>query len=403
MNNISKYCSYLSIFLLVLVVRCATAISPIEEEIRPGAYQLDILLPEIQGKKVGVVANHASLVNNTHLLDTLIKLNGSKQLGTDINAIFSPEHGFSGLFDAGKVIEAEELIFDSIQVISLYGKDKKPKQEDLSDIDVMLFDLQDVGVRFYTYISTLHYVMQACAENDVQLIVLDRPNPHVNYIDGPILKKEFQSFVGMHPVPIVYGMTIGEYGLMINGEGWLGEGLFCDLKVVEIENFTRISTYDIPTKPSPNLPNMQSILLYPSICLFEGTVMSVGRGTDWPFQVVGHPNYPIDSFSFKPTSTPGASLYPKLEDEKCYGINYSNLELDSLRYTSEINIGLLLSIYQTMDVGEGFFTDYFKLLAGTDSLRNQILQNKSEKEIRDSWKPGLKSFNVIREKYLIYN
>lgn len=342
------------------------------------------------------------MVNGTHLLDTLLKLNRINQLDIDINAIFSPEHGFSGLFDAGKVIENEELIFDSIQVISLYGKDKKPKHEDLLDIDIMIFDLQDVGVRFYTYISTLHYVMQACAENDVQLIVLDRPNPHINYIDGPVLEPEFKSFVGMHAVPIVYGMTIGEYGQMINGEGWLGEGLECDLKVIEVENYTRTSFYDIPTKPSPNLPNMQSILLYPSICLFEGTAMSVGRGTDWPFQIVGHPDYPIDSFSFKPVSTPGASLYPKLENEKCYGINYSNFELDSLRYTSEINIGLLLSIYQTMNVGEAFFTDYFELLAGTDTLRNQILQNKSEKEIRDSWRPGLNSFNTIREQYLIY-
>lgn len=393
---------YLIVFFLFPLFGCANTNDSTITEISPGAYRFNLYVPLLQSYSVGIVANHASEVDGIHLVDTLLQVGLHSKSNFQIKKIFSPEHGFSGNFDAGKSIENEGEIFDSIPIVSLYGKNMKPDSLDLLDVDIILFDLQDVGVRFFTYISTLHYVMQACAENNKSLIVLDRPNPHIHYCDGPILEEKYKSFVGMHEVPIVYGMTIGEYAEMINGEGWLGDGLKCDLKVIRIENYLRNSEYNFPIKPSPNLPNMRSILLYPSLCLFEGTIMSVGRGTDFPFQVVGHPNYPQSGFSFMPIRTPGASLYPKLLDEKCYGINLGDIPMDSLRSNSEIKLNYILDMYSIMPVEKDFFIDYFRLLVGNNILEEQIKSGSTEKEIRVSWEPGLSKFKEIRKKYLIY-
>ena len=394
---------YLLFLFLPCMLSCSKATEPTGElPVHPGAYQFDSILPNIEGKKIAIIANHASLVGNVHLVDTLLSLNASSKLAYDIEAVFSPEHGFSGLFDAGKVIDDEDYIFDSIKVVSLYGKNKKPKAKDIENLDVILFDLQDVGVRFYTYISTLHYVMQACAENNIDLIILDRPNPHIHYIDGPLLEKPHNSFVGMHEVPTVYGMTIGEYGRMIEGESWIGDSLHCNLKVIPVLNYSRRTRYSFTTKPSPNLPNMRSVLLYPSLCFFEGTKMSIGRGTSYPFQIVGHPEYPIDSFEFKPVSTPGASLYPKLQDKVCYGESFLPIPMDTLWGVNRLRLDILMDTYAKMGKPSDFFTDYFTLLAGTTKLQEQLEQGLTEKEIRESWKPGLESFNRIRSKYLLY-
>lgn len=393
------------IFVCIIFIfyNCASAESLQTNAVKPGACQLNTYLPLLQNKVVGIVANSASKVGDVHLIDTLFRLNALDENSIEMKTVFSPEHGFSGTYDAGAVIDEEGGVFDSLELVSLYGANYKPKASDLQGIDIMLFDLQDVGVRFYTYISTLHYVMQACAEQNIPLVVLDRPNPHMHYIDGPVMEEAHKSFVGMHEVPIVYGMSIGEYALMINGEGWLGNNLKCDLTVVKSVNFSRLSNYEFKDKPSPNLPNMRSIYLYPSLCLFEGTVMSIGRGTAFPFQVVGHPDFPDTAFSFVPVSTPGASLHPKLEDKRCFGYQYQEVVLDSLRYSEELDLQLFLNVAEGMGLGDEFFIPYFKLLVGTTELQKQVVAGMSEKEIRASWKPGLDAFELVREKYLLYN
>ena len=288
------------------------------KSIQVGAEQTQKYLPLLKNKRIALVANQSSLINSTHLVDSLLALN------INLVKIFSPEHGFRGNADAGEVVSDNIDGKTGIPVISMYGKNKKPQSENLKDVDIMVFDLQDVGVRFYTYISSLHYVMEACAGNNIPLIVLDRPNPNGFYIDGPVLEKEFTSFIGMHPVPIVYGMTIGEYAKMINGEKWLKNEVKCDLTVIKCENYTHNSLYKLPVKPSPNLPDITSVYLYPSLCLFEGTIMSVGRGTKFPFHCYGHPDFKIASFKFKPVSIPGAAKHPKYEGKTCNGINVSD-------------------------------------------------------------------------------
>jgi uncharacterized protein YbbC (DUF1343 family) len=362
-------------------------------------------LDELTDKKIGIVANQSSLVEDEHLVDRL--------LAEDINItrILSPEHGFRGEAEAGALIEDSRDPKTGIQVISIYGSHKKPTTEDLKDIDLMLFDLQDVGARFYTYISTLTYVMEACAENNIPVMVLDRPNPNAFYVDGPVLEPEFSSFVGMHPIPIVYGMTIGEYGLMVNGEGWLKDNAACSLKVIKLENYTHNLIFELPGRPSPNLPNWQSVFLYPSLCLFEGTVMSVGRGTDYPFQIYGHPDFAHGSFVFKPESRPGASLHPKFEDTPCYGQNlmgYAKAVMDikknpSLTQLAGINLSWLINSYDLLKDKHNFFNDYFEKLAGTGELRKQIEAGKSESEIKESWKQGIEDFKIVRKKYLLYD
>ncbi|MFZ1457339.1 MAG: DUF1343 domain-containing protein [Saprospiraceae bacterium] len=361
------------------------------------AERIALYHPLLQNKKVALVVNQTSIVRESHLVDTLLKL------GVNIRVIFAPEHGFRGKADAGEVIDDTKDTKTGLSIISIYGKKKKPSSEDLKDVDIVVFDIQDVGVRFYTYISTLHYVMEACAEYKKPLMVLDRPNPNGYFIDGEILDPVYKSFVGMHQVPTVYGMTIGEYAKMINGEGWLPNKAICDLTVIECKNYTHDTFYELPVKPSPNLPNIRSILLYPSVCFFEGTTLSLGRGTEKQFQVIGHPSLKSD-FSFTPMPNEGAKE-PPLKGEKCYGTDLSNITTGSIIKDKRINLSYLIDYHNKMkSANQKFFLDnnFIDKLAGSDQLRKQILAGKSEEEIRMTWKPGLEKFMKVRQKYLIY-
>ncbi|PCI96454.1 MAG: hypothetical protein COB15_10200 [Flavobacteriales bacterium] len=360
-----------------------------------GAERIDSYIKLLKDKKIGVVANHTSMIKDKHLVDLLIDAK------IEIVKVFSPEHGFRGNADAGEKVNSSVDKKTGLPIISLYGKNKKPTVEQLNDLDVLIFDIQDVGARFYTYISTMHYVMEACAENNKKLIILDRPNPNGHYVDGPILEDEFKSFVGMHPVPIVHGMTIGEYAKMINGEGWLTNQNKCDLTIIETENYNHNRYYQLPIKPSPNLPNMSSIYLYPSLCLFEGTPISVGRGTDFPFQVLGHPKMDSDRFSFTPKSMDGAKS-PKLKGEICKGYNLSKFGNDYMKGKPMINLYWLIDIYKKYPEKKGFFTKMFQLLSGTDQLQQQIEAGKTEGQIYASWQAGLTNFKETRKKYLLY-
>ena len=352
-------------------------------------------LPLIVDKNIAIVSNHTSQFvkesKSIHLVDSLLKLN------VQVKKVFAPEHGFRGNLDAGEKIINSIDEKTGIPIVSLYGKKRKPSFEDLDEIDVIIFDIQDVGARFYTYLSTMHYVMESCAENNIELIVLDRPNPNGHYIDGPVMTKESMSFVGLHPVPIVYGMTIGEYAKMINGEKWLRNNLNCKLKVIEITNYDRNKKYKLTFKPSPNLPNQQSINLYPSLCFFEQTPVSVGRGTEKQFQVIGTPYWENFKFNFTPESMPGAK-YPKHENLTCYGLNLENEE-----YLSKIDLKWLILAYKNEKNKDNFFKSGFHRLAGNKLLEEQIKKGLSAKEIRKTWKNGLDNFKLIREKYLIYN
>ncbi len=359
------------------------------QELVLGAERTNIYLPLLKNKKIAVVGNQTSMIANTHLVDSLLSLK------VNVVKVFSPEHGFRGKADAGAKIEDETDEKTGLPIISLYGKNKKPTTEQLKGIELLLFDIQDVGARFYTYISTLHYVMEAAAENNIKVIVLDRPNPNGHYIDGPIREKGFESFVGMHPIPIVHAMTIGEYAQMINGEKWIARQ--CDLTVIEMENYTHDMSYDLPIKPSPNLPNSRSINLYPSLCLFEGTNVSLGRGTEYPFQHFGAP-YLKSNYSFTPKSGEG-SKSPPHENKKCYG---TDLRFQD-NYLEEINLNWLIESYNNCPEKEKFFNSFFDKLAGTDKLRLQIIEGKTVKEIKESWQEGLNSFKQKRREYLIYN
>ena len=367
-------------------------------EIIPAAERTAIYAPLLKGKKVGLVVNQTSVVGDKHLLDTLLSLD------VDVTKVFTPEHGFTGTADAGEKIEDSKR--EEIPIISLYGKKKKPGKDDLEGVDVLVFDIQDVGVRFYTYISTLHYIMESAAENNIPVIVLDRPNPNGFYVDGPILDPAYKSFVGMHPVPVVYGMTIGEYAQMINGEKWLENGIQCDLKVIENKNYDHTMTYDLPIKPSPNLPNLKSILLYPSLCFFEGTTVSVGRGTNQQFQLFGHPALKDRMpFKFTPVSSPGAKS-PKHMDQECYGMEFHHMDSSTLHNESRLQLSFLLKMYEEVSkTGENFFlpnNNFFDKLAGSPKLKEQIQSNLSEEEIVDSWATGIKQFKEVRSKYLLY-
>ena len=352
------------------------------------AERSDVYLHHLENKKVGVVGNQTSMIENTHLVDSLLSL------GIDVVKVFSPEHGFRGKADAGAIIEDGIDPKTGIPIISLYGKNKKPKDDQLQGIDILVFDIQDVGVRFYTYISTLHYVMEAATESNIKVIVLDRPNPNGHYVDGPILDTAFQSFVGMHPIPIAHGMTIGEYAKMINGENWIATK--CELIVIEMENYTHNTNYNLPIKPSPNLPNAKSVNLYPSLCLFEGTNISIGRGTNYPFQHFGAP-YLKSNYSFIPKSGEG-SKYPKHEDLVCFGTDLRFQE----DYLAALNLNWIIETYKQCSEKEKFFTDFFDKLAGTDKLKKQIIAGKTAREIKATWKEGLEEFKKIRKKYLIY-
>ncbi len=360
-----------------------------------GAARFDAYLSLLKNKKVAMVVNQTSLVGETHLVDTLLSL------GVKVKKIFAPEHGFRGTADAGEKINSGIDKKTKLPLLSLYGKDKKPSSAQLADIDVVIFDIQDVGARFYTYISTMHYVMRSCAENNKKLIVLDRPNPNGDYIDGCILDTKFQSFVGMHPIPIVHGLTIGELALMIKGEKWKDEWesdkVSCRLEVVKCLNYNHQTPYSLPIKPSPNLPNDRSVRLYPSLCLFEGTNVSVGRGTDFPFQVLGNPDYPEKVFSFTPTSREGAKT-PMYQDLVCYGTDFRQ-ETD---WQYEFSLQPLLLYYRNAKDKKTFFNDFFTKLAGTEELRKQIEKGMSEDEIRKTWQEGLENYKKIRKKYLLY-
>ena len=386
-------------FILLVCISCTAQENKkiTTETIQVAANRTEAYLPLLQGKNVGVVGNQTSVIfksekDYTHLVDSLLSRSVS------IKRVFAPEHGFRGTADAGERIEDGIDSKTGLPIISLYGDQKKPDPQHLRDLEVILFDIQDVGARFYTYISTLHYMMEACAEQGIQLIVLDRPNPNGHYIDGPVLEENYKSFVGMHPVPVVHGLTIGEYAQLINGEKWLMNGLQCDLKVITMENYSASRAYDLPIKPSPNLPNATSINLYPSLCFFEGTNVSAGRGTGMQFQVFGSPV--LDStyfdFEFTPISNPGAK-YPKHENKLCFGKNLQNeKELDHL------NLDWLLQAYDHTQDQASFFNSFFNKLAGNSSLKEQIQQGKTAEDIKESWQANLENYKSKIKPYLLY-
>ena len=391
-NSIKKNYAYFKNTFFLLLISNYGCLAQIE--IKTGAENISEYLSLLKNKSIGVVANNSSIIKNgsknIHLVDSLILL------GINVKKIFSPEHGFKGDKDAGKKIENQVDKKTKIKIISLYGKNRKPKPEDLINIEILIFDLQDVGVRFYTYISTLHYIMEACAENNIQLIVLDRPNPNSHYIDGPVLKPINKSFVGMHEVPIVYGMTIGEYAKMINGEGWLKNSINCKLKVIPLKNYTHNSNYTIPLRPSPNLPNKKSIELYPSLCLLEPTVISVGRGTEMQFQIYGNPKFPKSEFKFTPKPNFG-SKNPKHNGVLCYGEDLRNTKKGN-----KINIKWLIESYNKYPDKKNFFLNGFDRISGDSSLKQQIIAGWNQIKIRRTWDEKLEKFKIIRKKYLIY-
>lgn len=380
---------------LAIIAVCLLFSSFAEKDPVPGAAQYDAYKGLIKGKSIAVLANQTSMAGSEHLVDMLLGK------GENIKVIFAPEHGFRDLADAGATIDSGKDIRTGISIISLYGKHNKPTPEDLAGVDVAIFDIQDVGTRFYTYISTLQYLLEACAENNLTCIVLDRPNPNGFYVDGNILDTAYTSFVGMNPIPVVHGMTVGEYAQMLNGEGWLKGGVKCDLRVVKCRNYNHKTMYELPVKPSPNLPNQNSIYLYPSTCFFEGTHLSVGRGTPTPFQVFGSPEMPDRGFSFTPESVPGATNPPFL-GKRCFGTDLSKAMENGIVPSPKINLEWIITAYNDYPVKEEFFTSYFDVLAGGPVLREQIQKGMNAEKIRETWQKGLKDFEKIRVKYLLY-
>lgn len=383
---------YITLFICWLAVLQATA------QVKNGADRLEELFPLLENKRISLVVNQTSLVQNVHLLDTLYNK------GVHITQVFAPEHGFRGDADAGEFIKNGKDYRTQVPIISLYGKNKKPQPSQLQQTDIVIFDIQDVGARFYTYISTMFYVMQACAENNKELIILDRPNP-CDYVDGPVLDMKYKSFVGMLPIPILHGCTIGELAQMINGEGWLGNNLQCPLKVITIEDWKHGQPYSLPVKPSPNLPNDQAIALYPSLCPFEGTSVSVGRGTDFPFQIIGSPTTKNLKFRFMPHSMKGSDKHPLHQDTYCYGLNLSSEK----NIPKGFSLQYVIQFYNyfqnlTKHAEKEFFTrpHWFDLLMGTNQVRLDILKNKTEEQIRSAWQKKLNQYKEIRKKYLLY-
>jgi uncharacterized protein YbbC (DUF1343 family) len=364
-----------------------------EGAIITGAEQPLKYLQFIQDKRVGLVVNHTSAVADVHLVDFLRKKN------VRVEKIFAPEHGFRGDASAGAKIEDGVDVKTGVPVLSLYGKTRKPTKEHLEDLDVIIFDIQDVGCRFYTYISTMHLVMEACAEHNIPIIVFDRPNPNGDYVAGPILKKGFQSFVGMHPIPIVHGLTVGELATMINGEKWLKAGIKCDLKVVQVKNYTHSTLYELPVSPSPNLPNNLAVRLYPSLCFFEATSVSVGRGTEFPFQVLGGLMPGLGDFKFTPKSIPGVAINPLNKGKDCYGI-----DLREMKEVPQFTLKYFLDFYSKYENEDDFLTreKWLNTLAGTEDLIQQIRKGKNEVEIFQTWQPELKKYKALRKKYLLY-
>ena len=351
-------------------------------------------LPLLEGRRVGIMTNHTGTVGRTHLVDTL------RSLGVDIRVVFAPEHGFRGQADAGESVASYRDRKTGIDVVSVYGSTKRPPDSIMQRLDVLLFDIQDVGLRYYTYLSSMHYLMEACAANGKRLIVLDRPNPNGFYVDGPVLEAKHRSFVGMHPIPVVHGMTLGELARMIDGEGWLRDGLRCKLTVIPCRGYTHRSRYRLPTAPSPNLPNMRAVYLYPSLCFFEGTPVSLGRGTDFPFQAYGHPELQGD-FSFTPRSNAGAKN-PPLKDKLCHGVDLRTSPSDERIWERGVDLGYVIDCYRQLNLGEKFFTPMFDRLTGTDYVRQMILQGAGADRIKARWADDVKRFKQTRKPYLLY-
>jgi uncharacterized protein YbbC (DUF1343 family) len=366
-----------------------------EPKILTGAEQPDEYLPLLKGKKVGVVANHTSLIGSTHLVDTLLAS------GINVVKAFGPEHGFRGTHGAGDKVSDDTDPATGIQVVSLYGANKKPTDEQLAGVDVMVFDIQDVGARFYTYISTLFYVLEACADLGIPVVVLDRPNPHSGYIDGPVLEDEYRSFVGICKIPVIHGLTVGEFAMLVNGEGWLDAEKKADLRVIRIRNYYHGAFHPIEVPPSPNLQDMDAIALYPSLCFFEGTPVSIGRGTSFPFKVYGYPGmHPYDTV-FTPKPVPGVVSSPKFNGEECNGIFLAN-RVPEIMNAKKLDIGFLVSVYEQYPDKENFFTPFFDKLAGTDRLRKQITSGMNAEQIRATWRKDLDAYKKVRAGYLLY-
>ena len=381
---------------ILLIFLLISSIS-IHAQVRMGAEQMEKLLPLLEGKRIALVVNHTSIVgrSHTHLLDTLLNLK------VDIRKVFAPEHGFRGNADAGETVKNGRDTKSGKPILSLYGKNKKPTPAQLEDIDLVLFDIQDVGARFYTYISTMHYVMEACAENKKSFIVTDRPNP-CDYIDGPVREASKKSFVGMHPIPVLHGCTVGELAQMINGEGWLKDGLRCELTVIPVEGWKHGQPYSLPIKPSPNLPNDQSIALYASLCPFEGTSVSVGRGTHTPFQIIGSPDIQTYPYTFTPQALEGFDKNPLHKGKACSGLDLRYIQTPkgfSLKYVIEF-----YQAYRKAGKADRFFTraSWFDLLLGTSSVREAIIAGKDETSIRSIWQSSLDNYKIIRQRYLLY-
>jgi uncharacterized protein YbbC (DUF1343 family) len=394
-----RFCVFLYVFFFSFSLSFSQSRIQLYSAVTTGAAQTELYLPMLKGKRVALVTNASGLIGKKLLVDSLLR----RQV--KIVKIFGPEHGFRGTADAGEKVKSGKDPVTGIPVVSLYGSHKKPTKDDLAGIDVLLYDIQDVGVRFYTYISTMTYVMEACAENKKQLIILDRPNPNGFYIDGPVMTDAYKSFLGMHSIPLVYGMTCGEYAKMVNGERWLKDSVRCELSVIPLKNYDRSKFVSgLPVKPSPNIPNDTAVLLYPALGLFEGTIVSVGRGTDWPFQYIGNPwmDKSVCPFSFKPRSN-AVTKKPKYQDTLCYGINTAT-QFESVLETKQIQLDYLSLFYsQSRGKQAVFFDRNFNYHAGNETLQQQVIAGKSSGEIRDSWQPALNTFKEIRKKYLIYD
>jgi uncharacterized protein YbbC (DUF1343 family) len=384
------------LFVLTLLSCRTQTNSQAQSSLRVGAQQTETYLPILKNKTVGILANQTTVIfkadGYTHLVDSLLNLNIA------VKKVFAPEHGFRGTADAGEFVKDGVDSGSGVPIVSLYGGKKKPDPKTLEGLDVVIFDVQDVGARFYTFLSTLHYIMETCAKLGITVLVLDRPNPNGHYVDGPILDLNNSSFVGMHPVPIVHGMTVGEYAKMINGEGWLSGSVQCNLKVIPIENYTHQTVYNLPIKPSPNLPNSKAINLYPSLCLFEGTNVSVGRGTDLQFQVFGSPFLEHSDYTFEFTPAPNVGAkYPKHDANVCKGLNLKNHP-----NLSHLELKWLIDAYLNTENKSEFFNPFFTKLAGVKLLQQQIEMELTSDQIRESWKPDLERYKKLRTPYLLY-
>lgn len=390
LKNTTAY-RFCIIFIFILSVRSLMA------TVIPGAYQFSKYVPSLKGLKVAIVANHTSMIGNVHLVDTLLAQD------VKVKKIFAPEHGFRGNAANGEHINNTIDKKSGLPIVSLYGKQKKPSSKELKGIDAIIFDMQDVGVRYYTYLTTMHYIMEACAENNISLWILDRPNPNGHYIDGPVLDPKFtQSMVGLHPIPLVHGMTLGELAMMIKGEKWISKANKLSLFVVPVKHYDHNTEYQLPIAPSPNLPTPASIILYPSLGLFEGTIMSMGRGTQWPFEVLGAPWFHEGKFQFTPNDIPGKAINPPYKGQLCKGLHLDNFAYDYLKDYQKIYLLWMIEMYKSYGSKPEFFNSFFDKLVGTPDLKKQIIEGKTEAEIRASWESELQQFKKIRRNYLIY-